>query len=236
MTTTTKTLAPLFTWRSAICESDLSPVVRHVALTLSLYMNERGGSAHPGAARLANETGLHISTVRQALSTLVAGEWLALVAQGGQRGERRIANAYEARVPVVLADPSSSPTRRAEQTDPSSSPRRPVVQDDPISPRTLQRVPPGGASAPPTDDSQHSTPQLVATYVDEYRTAHGGENPIRAWRDQAGHHARNLLAEGVPVADVRACLIALGKEGKSPAVIGHILGDLRRERAQANAS
>ena len=40
-------LSPLFTWRSALADSDLEPPTRHVGLAISLYMNERGGSAFP---------------------------------------------------------------------------------------------------------------------------------------------------------------------------------------------
>ena len=94
-------LAPLFTWRSAICESDLPPTARHVAATLSFYMNERGGSAYPGAVRLAHDTGLSERTVRSALALLVERGWLVLAKEGGRKGERRQANEYVAAVPPL---------------------------------------------------------------------------------------------------------------------------------------
>lgn len=97
-------LSPLFTWRSAVCESDLTPTVRHVALTLSLYMNERGGSAFPGATRLAHDTGLHEDTIRRSLAHLAEGGWLVLVERGGRKGERRTANAYVASIPPPAED------------------------------------------------------------------------------------------------------------------------------------
>jgi hypothetical protein len=96
-------LRPLFSWRGAICDSDLAPTVRHVALTLSLHMNERGGSAFPSVERLAHETGLSDRTVQKALHTLVERGWLAH-ANAGNRGGRPKpgtirTNCYEASVP-----------------------------------------------------------------------------------------------------------------------------------------
>ena len=89
-------LAPLYTWRTAICTSGLDPTTRHVGLTLSLYMNERGGSAFPGALRLAGDTGLTERTVRDHLRSLVESGWLEILTPGG--GRKR-ANEYAARFP-----------------------------------------------------------------------------------------------------------------------------------------
>ena len=65
-------LSALFTWRSAICESGLPPTARHVALTLSLHMNERGGSAFPGATLLATD-GAGINMIARSASRRVQG-------------------------------------------------------------------------------------------------------------------------------------------------------------------
>jgi len=135
------TLKPLFSWRGAICESGLGPATRHVALTLSLHMNERGGSAYPGPARLAKETGLHVSTVKEKLSELERTGWLCCVVRGGIKGEKRCANQYEATfpepalfaTPVAVGDPSGSGTRRPGRGDPSPQPRTPVAVGDPSS-------------------------------------------------------------------------------------------------------
>lgn len=88
-------------WRSAICESDLSATVRHVALTLSVYMSERGDSAYPGAERLSHDTGLSERAVRTALATLVQYGWLELVTKGGGRKK---ANEYRALIPERVHD------------------------------------------------------------------------------------------------------------------------------------
>lgn len=126
-------LAPLFTWRSAIAESDLHPTTRHVLLTLSCYMNERGGSAYPGSTRLARDSGLNLSTVKEHLRRARDEGWLIVLARGGSTPDGgRKASEYVASVPGV-EDPRSSLTGRPDRVDRSSSPRRPVVQDDPIS-------------------------------------------------------------------------------------------------------
>lgn len=69
-------LSPLFSWRAAICDSTLAPTTRLVALTLSLHMNERGGSAFPKQATLARESGLSVDTVRDHLQKLRETGWL----------------------------------------------------------------------------------------------------------------------------------------------------------------
>lgn len=88
-------LSPLFTWRSAIVESKLEPTARLVALTLSLHMNERGGSCFPSVATLASETGLNEKSVRRHVHALADGGWLVLTAGGG-RGR---SNTYSAMIP-----------------------------------------------------------------------------------------------------------------------------------------
>lgn len=69
-------LSPLFTWRSAICQSELPATTRHVALTLSLHMSELGDSCYPSQSRLAEETGLARRTVNRHLSKLDGDGWL----------------------------------------------------------------------------------------------------------------------------------------------------------------
>lgn len=149
------TIAPLFTWRSAIAapDSGLKPTQRHVALTLALHMNEKGGSAFPGARRLSDETGLAQGTVRRVLSELVEAGWLDLQERGGRRGESRKANHYVARTPhprlpvteddpspsvrgrppapPTQDDPSPTTTRHPASHDPSSSDAPPLTEDDP---------------------------------------------------------------------------------------------------------
>lgn len=69
-------LSELFTWRSAICESDLPATTRHVALTLSLHMSERGDSCFPSKRTLADECGRTRRTVQRHVRKLVEQGWL----------------------------------------------------------------------------------------------------------------------------------------------------------------
>lgn len=80
-------LSALFSWRGAIVESDLPPTTRHLALTLSLHMNERGGSCFPSISTLAHETGLNYHTVSRHLAILREHGWLRTEVR--RRGEGR---------------------------------------------------------------------------------------------------------------------------------------------------
>jgi DNA-binding transcriptional MocR family regulator len=87
-------LKPLFSWRSAICDSELPPSARHVALTLSLHMNERGGSCFPSISTLEAESGLSRNTVLTALRQLEDGGWITV-----KRSDRAV-NRYTATLPA----------------------------------------------------------------------------------------------------------------------------------------
>ena len=133
----TRTIAPLFTWRSAIAESDLKPVVRHVLLALSLYMNEMGGSAYPGSTRLARNTGLHLETVKESLREAVKLGWIRVEHQGGSpQGGKRLASEYSACVPggnPVDIYRKSTTTGSPQSSDRKSSVVLPEAHDFPIS-------------------------------------------------------------------------------------------------------
>ena len=94
-------LSPLFTWRSAISDPshDLPSTARHVALALSLHMNERGGSCFPAISTLAGETNLDDRTVQRAIRRLEADRWLVVAAKGGMKNGSRVANTYRAVFP-----------------------------------------------------------------------------------------------------------------------------------------
>ena len=94
----------VFDWRRSICDSTLPPTARHVALTMSIYMNESGGSAFPGGARLARETGLALRTVRVQLAILTDSGWLVVKFRGGSPvGGIRKATEYAAAIPLTGA-------------------------------------------------------------------------------------------------------------------------------------
>lgn len=129
---TTK-IQPLLTWRTAIANSSLAPTSRHVALTLSLWMNEMGDSAFPGPAKLRDASGLSIRTVKEHLGSLVELGWLTITEKGGIKGEKRRANVYAATVPKTRA--TTAPVR--QKTRAAKSP----VQDTTTT-RADERVPP----------------------------------------------------------------------------------------------
>ena len=239
---TGKSLAPLFTWRSALCDdAAVSPTQHHVAVTLSLYMNERGASAFPGAARLARDAKLHVSTVRRALDDLVEAGWLALVHRGGQKGERKQANQYEARVPATplpLAQPDPSTIPPVAQADPSQKRTRrrnrvrPVAQDDPNSSCEYSIPPGGGALAPLPDADQSPSKRCAARFVAHYLDM-TGERPPEHWIGMAAKHGARALADGRPFEVVDECLRVCAVEGKAPSALHHVIGDYFRVLRQA---
>jgi Helix-turn-helix domain len=134
----------LFEWQRAIRDSELPPMTRHVALTLSTYMNAEGGSAFPGAARLARDTGRSERKVRERLGLLVKAGWLVEVERGGLRGEERRANRYQARTPV---DNSRTPDLRSgipltseTPTPDLRSPHHSIEQSIDQQPETLSEI------------------------------------------------------------------------------------------------
>jgi DNA-binding Lrp family transcriptional regulator len=93
--TMTDKIAPLFTWRSSVAsEHGPHPTLRHILLTLSLHMNERGGSCFPSQKTLATETGLSERAVRDRLKEAEKQGWLIrqhrdVSGQGWRRYEYR---------------------------------------------------------------------------------------------------------------------------------------------------
>lgn len=108
------TLSHLFTWRSAVASGDsgLTATQRHVALTLSLHMSEKGDSCFPSMGRLVEETGLGLSTIRDALRRLAESGWLEREVSH-RRGRT---NRYRARVPDAnRQQPAVSETASSQQ-------------------------------------------------------------------------------------------------------------------------
>ena len=245
-------LAPLFTWRSAICESELASTHRHVAIGLSLYMSERGDSAHPGAARLARDCALHVATVRRILGELVEAGWLEVLEHGGRAGDRRRTNVYRARLPEAGAqcgpidpvpdagdDPSSWATRRAERDDPSSSIALPVVEGDPIStgsPTDLKGVGeqarrPRSAQADPIVDT--IVAELLDGYRADYGVTHAGAAPPAEFSGKLRAAVRRELRAGADRADLRVALGICAEENRT--ALAHVLADVHSHRAGASS-
>lgn len=87
-----------WTWRHAVCASDLAPTTRHVLLTLSMFMNEMGESCHPSIADICRYSGLDKKTVLKHLAAAREAGWVA-VSQHGYRGQKWKRQEYAARWP-----------------------------------------------------------------------------------------------------------------------------------------
>lgn len=92
-------IRPLFTWRSAICDSDLAPLTRLVGFVLSTHMSERGDSCMPSVATVAREAGLSENAARKHLHDLRDRGWVMVLEKGGGRGNPTV---YGASVPATL--------------------------------------------------------------------------------------------------------------------------------------
>lgn len=138
------TVKRLFSWRSAVMESNLSAPTKLVALALATYMSDRGDQCHPGPTRLARDTSLHVSTVKERLRELERAGWLTCTRRGGLKGDQRLANEYVATVPAApLFEPDQVPTAPGASGDPSPTALAPGASGDPTSPLTS---PESGAS------------------------------------------------------------------------------------------
>ena len=118
---TDRMLSPLFTWRSAVAskESKLTATQRHVALTLSLHMSERGDSCFPSMPTLADETGLGLSTVRKATGHMHEAGWLVRKVRRGRQS-----NLYTAVIPDWYLAALGPPAASGHPTGSERSPRQ----------------------------------------------------------------------------------------------------------------
>lgn len=112
-------LAPIITWRSAVASEHgpESPTTRLVLLTLSLHMNEKGGSCFPSIETLAVETGLGDKAVRVHLATAAQEGWITRH-RHGYGDQRYWRYEYEATVPEKMR--SLVPVVPAEDAVPES--------------------------------------------------------------------------------------------------------------------
>lgn len=207
-------LSPLFTWRGAIADSGLPATTRHVALTLSLHMNERGGSAFPSHATLARESGLSDRAVGEHLRKLRDEGWLSVVSCLGK------VNTYSAIVPDDLGStflPTSEPhaaTSEPHRVNPGTTFRQGRNED------VLQDVP-----------SQSEAPihELIAYYCDTYAASHRGNKPPQQFVKGCAQQTKRLLSEGYPPDDLRGCLYAIANENKHPSRLPFMLADYHSE-------
>lgn len=187
-------LSPLFTWRGAIAskESDLKATQRHVALTLSLHMSEKGDSCFPGIPLLAEETGLGQSTVRDSIRRLDEKGWLIRDVRGGRESNR-----YTATVPTppdaggVIDDPPDdlAGTPPASGGVPASKPggTPPVAGAEDVSKDVIEDDK-GGRIDEATD--------FVGFFVDEVQRV-AQRDPLENAKARVGRDAKALTRQGV---------------------------------------
>lgn len=87
-----------WSWRHAIAMSDLPAMTRHMLLTLSLKMDETGGSCYPPISELVTMSGLDKKTVLKHLDIAEQRGWLE-ISQHGFRGQKWKRNEYFAKWP-----------------------------------------------------------------------------------------------------------------------------------------
>lgn len=112
-----------WSWRAAIMQSDLEPTTRHVLLTISMHMNEKGEGCYPSQELLAAETGLSREWVSKQIKTAVAKGWL-LIEKHGFKGRKWKRNEYLPRWPERDLTGGEMAENEAEQgSEPRSQPQ-----------------------------------------------------------------------------------------------------------------
>jgi Helix-turn-helix domain len=246
----------LFAWQRALRDSGLPAATRLVGLVLSTYMNMQGGSAFPGASRLANDTGLCVRTVKKHLGRLVRTGWLVIVERGGLKGEKRRANRYQATFPDGTSHGSSTragdapvPVQEIPPTSAGDAPQHLIEQLIGTSHLTNENSKPkserdksGGAFTSERDESSRNeeetedderlggTFSLGGEHVLEHEDS-GDTDALKARAvavlvDGRGEYARASRRDVIAAVDE---LRAMGSHGMSDSVIDEALGSIEKE-------
>lgn len=94
-----KTIRPLFSWRHAICKSELDPSTKLVLFALSFYMNEMGASCFPTQVQLAADTSLSERCIRYSLQKACKLGFLKRQLHGF-KGQKWKNHEYHAAIPI----------------------------------------------------------------------------------------------------------------------------------------
>lgn len=86
-------------WQKALRGAELSPTEYMVLLTISTYTDEHLEHAHPGWARLADDTHLDRRTIKKAVDSLRMKGYLVLTMPGGNQYRKGLANEYHLTLP-----------------------------------------------------------------------------------------------------------------------------------------
>lgn len=94
-----KTIRPLFSWRAAICKSDLDPYTKLTLFALSFYMNEMGTSCFPTQISLSKDTSLSRRQIQISLKTAAMKGWIKRELHGF-KGQKWKNHEYFAAMPI----------------------------------------------------------------------------------------------------------------------------------------
>jgi DNA-binding transcriptional MocR family regulator len=120
-----------YVWMRLVRDSDLPAATRLVAIMIGLRA-AKNGSCYPSYLRIAEDTGMHRSTVIRHVSALVASGWLFAVPRCNGHGHQ--SNAYQLmdarRLWITAAENAPDIKKVVAQDD------QVVAQDDPLGSRT----------------------------------------------------------------------------------------------------
>ena len=94
-----RTIRPLFSWRAAICKSDLDPSTKLTLFALSFYMNEMGTSCFPTQVQLVSDTSLSRRQIQISLKTATTKGWIKRQFHGF-KGQKWKNHEYFASIPI----------------------------------------------------------------------------------------------------------------------------------------
>ena len=97
-----KTIRPLFSWRAAICKSELDSSTKLTLFALSFYMNEMGASCFPTQIQLAADSSLSESSIRRSIKRACKIGWLKRQLHGF-KGQKWKNYEYYASIPIGMS-------------------------------------------------------------------------------------------------------------------------------------
>jgi hypothetical protein len=147
------------TWQLLVCDAPkelLDAKAKLVALTLSTYANANGGKVHPGEARLVDDTGLSLSSVRRAVRILRDLGLLDRVVEGSRHGRRGLADEYRLTFGRAYAEAlGAAPETPVRMTGVRLKPKPEHRSEGPGTP--VAQAPNTGHGDPPPDQHQTNT-------------------------------------------------------------------------------
>jgi hypothetical protein len=204
-------LRPLFTWRSVVASKHgpKSPITRHVLLTLSLHMSERGDSCFPSTGLLTEETGLGLRTVKEHLALGAGAGWIGKRERRMQNGQgwRRVE--YFAQIP-----PEAEAAFHAEQRGAGAAP-----------PLGGAPAAPAQGGAPDAEGGAHGDTNVV-------RHPHQSTSKSTSREKEGARARRTPLPDGFAVSDrVKAWAKRKGFDAYLEQHFEHFLGFCRANRS-----